>query len=145
MKMRWTFHIKRLHIERSNDTGISVLKDNPSFANLFITQKLETNYNGEPQLLKVSQPTPISLYREYIYTISALRLFSETKLKNCFQSQSDTNSSRMWYYCHNLQIWTNIMEQAGVLGLGASLTCLDIVVDIEYDAFQVVLRWFILY
>ena len=44
------------------------MKENPSYANLFITQKPETNYNGEPQPLKFSQPTLISLYREYIYT-----------------------------------------------------------------------------
>ena len=42
--------------------------------------------------LKVSQPTPISLYREYIYTILDLRLLSKIKPKNYFQSQSDTNS-----------------------------------------------------
>ena len=57
------------------------MKDNPFSTNLFITRKPETNYNGEPQPLKVSQPTPISLYRECIYTILALRLFSETNLK----------------------------------------------------------------
>ena len=95
---------KELLIERNNDTGISALKDIPSSANLFITWKPETNYNGEPQPMKFSQPTLISLYREYIYTILALRLLSETKPKNCFQPQSDTNSSRMWYYCHDLQI-----------------------------------------
>ena len=57
------------------------MKDNPSSANLFITSKPETNYNGEPQPLKFFLPTPISLYRECIYTISTLRLFSETNLK----------------------------------------------------------------
>ena len=49
-------HVRKLHIERKDDTGISAMKDNPSSANLFITQKLETNYNGEPHPLKVSQP-----------------------------------------------------------------------------------------
>ena len=92
METEWTFHIKKLHIERNNDIGIFALKDNPSSANLFITWKLETNYNGEPQPLKFSQPTPISLYREYIYTILDLILIPETKPRNCFQSQSDTNS-----------------------------------------------------
>ena len=81
-------HVRKLHIERKDDTRISAMKDYPSPANLFITQKLETNYNGEPQPLKVSQPTiSISLYWEYIYTILALRLFSETKPKYYFQSQ----------------------------------------------------------
>ena len=55
-------------------------------------KKPETNYNGDPRPFKVSQPTPISLYREYIYTILDLTLISETKPKNYFQSQSDTNS-----------------------------------------------------
>ena len=84
-KLEWKqdehFHVNKLHIERNNDTGISALKDNPSSANLFITRKSETNYNGEPQPLKVSQPTLISLYRECIYIISVLRLFFETNLK----------------------------------------------------------------
>ena len=86
-------NIRKLHIERKDDTGISATKDYPSPANLFITRKPETNYNGEPQPLKFSQPNPISLYREYIYTISALRQFSKTKPKNYFQSQSNTNIS----------------------------------------------------
>ena len=80
--MRWTFHVKRLHIERNNDIGISVLKDNPfESENLFITPKSETNCNGQPQPLKVSQPTPISLYQECIYTILVMRLLPETNLK----------------------------------------------------------------
>ena len=90
--------------------------------------------------LKVPPPTSISLYWEYIYTILALRLFSETKPKYYFQSQSDTNSFRMWYYCHNLQILTNIMEKVGVLVLGDSLTCSAAVVDLDYDAFLVAFR-----
>ena len=84
-KLELTFHVRKLHIERNNDTGIFVLKENPSSANLFITRKPETNYNGEPQPLKFSQPTPISLYRECIYIISALRLLSETNLKIIFR------------------------------------------------------------
>ena len=76
-KLEWKqdehFHIKKLHIERNNDTEISVLKDNPSSANLFITRKLETIYNGEPQPLKVSQPTNVyfPLSRVYLYYFSA--------------------------------------------------------------------------
>ena len=62
MKTGWTFHVRKLHIERKDDTGITAMKDNPSSANLFITWKPETNYNEEPHPLKVSQPTPISLY-----------------------------------------------------------------------------------
>ena len=89
MKTRWTFHVKKLLIERNNDTGISALKENPSSPNLFITQKPETNYNGYPQPLKVSQPTSISLYWECIYTVSSLRLFSETKPKK-FSSHNQT-------------------------------------------------------
>ena len=55
-------------------------------------RKPETIYNGDPHPLKVSQPTFISLYRECIYTILDLRLILETKPKNCFQSQLDTNN-----------------------------------------------------
>ena len=79
-------HVRKLHIERKDDTGISTMEDYPSPANLFITRKPETNYNGEPRPLKVSQPTPISLYQEYIYTILDLRLIPKTKPGNCFQS-----------------------------------------------------------
>ena len=32
------------------------------------------------------------------------------------------------------------MEQVGVLGLGDSLTCLAVIVDLEYDAFLVAFR-----
>ena len=81
MKIRLTFHVRKLHIERNNDIVISALKENPSSANLFITQKPETNYDGEPHPLKFSQPTPIFLYQECIYTISVLRLFFQTNQK----------------------------------------------------------------
>ena len=54
--------------------------------------KPEKNYNGEPRPLKFSQPTPVSLYREYIDTILDLRLIPETKPGNYFQSRLDSNS-----------------------------------------------------
>ena len=77
MKTRGTFHVRKLHIERKDDTGISAMKDNPSPANLFITWKPETNYNGEPQPLKVS-PTPyLPLLGVYLYYVR-----SKTILRN---------------------------------------------------------------
>ena len=92
MKTGWTFHVKKLHIERNNDKGISALKDNPSSANLFITREPKTNYNGEPQPLKVSQPTPyLPLAGVYLYYFnSEITLWN--KPKNCFQTQSNINS-----------------------------------------------------
>ena len=93
MKTGWTFLVKKIHIERSNDTGISILKDNPSSANLFITQKPETNYNGEPHSLKFSQPTNpyLPLSGVYLYCFNA-EITLRNKPKNYFQSQSDTNN-----------------------------------------------------
>ena len=72
---------------------MSVLKDNPSSTNLFITWRLDTIYNGEPQPLKVSQPTNSYLppSREYLYYFSAETIL-QNKPKNCFQSQSNVNS-----------------------------------------------------
>ena len=93
MKTGWTFHVRKLHIERKDDTGISAMKENPSYANLFITQKPETNYNGEPQPLKVSQPTNsyLPLSGVYLYYFS-VEITLWNKPKNCFQSQSNVDS-----------------------------------------------------
>ena len=51
-----TFHVKKIHIERRNDTWISILRNNSSSATLFITQAPDLIYNREPQPLKISQP-----------------------------------------------------------------------------------------
>ena len=115
-KLEWKqdehFHVKKLHIERNNDTRISALKDNPFSTNLFIIEKPNINYNGEPQPLKVSQPTPISLYRECIYTISMLRLFSETKPKNYFHRNHTLTVQRV-----ELSPWfTNVNKHYGESG-----------------------------
>ena len=91
MKIGWTFHIKKLHIERNNDTGISALKYNPSSANLFITRKLETNYNGEPHLLKVFPTNPyLPLSGVYLYYFR-VEITPQNKPKNYFQLQSNIN------------------------------------------------------
>ena len=119
MKTGWTFHVRKLHIERSNDTWISSLKDNPSSTNLFITWKSKTIYNGEPQPLKVSQSTNSYLPPSgvYLYYLSAKTILWN-KPKNYFQSQSNVNSLESGtittIYKYEQTLWSKWVHSARV-------------------------------
>ena len=93
METGYTFHVKKIHIERSNDTWISSLRNNSSFAILFITQASDIIYNRDPQPLKLFQPSnsflPISgVYLYYSSTDTILW----NKPTYCFQSQLCINN-----------------------------------------------------
>ena len=80
------------------------------------------------------QPNPISLCRECIYNTSVLRLFSETNLRNCFQSQSCVNCIESGTIATFYKIRIRIMELGDAFSLSNSLTCSASMVDYECDA-----------
>ena len=122
MKTGCTFHVKKIHIEISNDTWISVLRNNSS-STIFIhsigTRSYFTTENFIPWRFPNPPANSISPYRDCIYNTSVLRLFSKTNLRDCFQSQSCINSiesgtiATFYRYKQTIWIcsaWTNSAE-----------------------------------
>ena len=81
---RINVHIRKLHIERKDDAGISAMKNYHSSIILFTSWKSRNKLQWRALALEIFS-IPISLYREYIYTILDLRLIPEAKPRNCFQ------------------------------------------------------------
>ena len=112
MKTRYTFHVKKIHIERSNDTWIFVLRNNSSFAILFITQALDLIYNGEPHPLKVFptfQLLHLPLLGVYSY-YSSVETILWNKPIDFFPSQSCINNIKSGtiatFYKYKQALWS---------------------------------------
>ena len=85
-------HVRKLHIERKDDTGISAMEDYHSSAILFILQKSRNKLQWRASALEIFPTNPyLPLLGVYLYYFSA-EITLRNKPKNCFQSQSNVNS-----------------------------------------------------
>ena len=84
-------HVRKLHIERKDDTWISAMEDYHSSAILFISRKVRNKLQWRASSLESFPTNPfLPLPRVHLYYLRP-EANPWTRPGNCFQSQLDTN------------------------------------------------------
>ena len=64
---------------------------------------MKTYYNGDPLLLKITNPSP--LYGEPLYNVlRPQRLILEIESENVYSINKNL-TTRVWHFCHNLHVF----------------------------------------